>query len=83
MGSMNALTLDPADGVTRYLQATRDYPFLTAAQELDFTRRWRAQGDRKALEQLIGSHLRLVVKFARKNAGYGLPLADLDRKSVV
>jgi RNA polymerase sigma-32 factor len=74
---MNALTLSPADGVTRYLEATRNYPFLTAAQELDFTRRWRDQGDRKALEQLVGSHLRLVVKIARKNAGYGLPLADL------
>jgi RNA polymerase sigma-32 factor len=74
---MNALTLSPADGVTRYLQATRKYPFLTTQQELDFARRWRDQGDRKALEQLVGSHLRLVVKIARKNAGYGLPLADL------
>lgn len=74
---MNARTFDPADGVARYLEATRQYPLLSAEQELDFARRWRGQGDRKALEQLVGSHLRLVVKIARKNAGYGLPLADL------
>jgi RNA polymerase sigma-32 factor len=29
------------------------------------------------LEKLIGSHLRLVIKIARGNAGYGLPLSDL------
>jgi RNA polymerase sigma-32 factor len=74
---MNALTLNPADGVTRYLEQTRKYPFLTAQQEVDFTRRWREEGDRKALDQLVGSHLRLVVKIARKHAGYGLPFADL------
>ena len=77
MGSMNALTLNPADGVTRYLGQTRKYPFLTAQQEVDYTRGWREQGDRKALDQLVGSHLRLVVKIARKHAGYGLPFADL------
>jgi RNA polymerase sigma-32 factor len=74
---MNALTLNPADGLTRYFEQTRKYPFLTAQQEVDFTRRWRERGDREALEQLVGSHLRLVVKIARKHAGYGLPLADL------
>ena len=77
MGNMNALTLDLADGVSRYLQQTRSYPFLTVEQEVDYTRRWREHGDREALEQLVGSHLRLVVKIARKHAGYGLPLADL------
>ncbi len=74
---MNALTFDPADGVTRYFEQTRKYPFLTAQQEVDFTHRWRELGDREALEQLVGSHLRLVVKIARKHAGYGLPLTDL------
>ena len=77
MGSMNALTFNPNDGVARYLEQTRSYPFLTAQQEVDLTRRWREDGDREALEQLVGSHLRLVVKIARKHAGYGLPLADL------
>jgi DNA-directed RNA polymerase sigma subunit (sigma70/sigma32) len=33
--------------------------------------------DRAAIYELIGSHLRLVVKIARGFAGYGLPLADL------
>ncbi len=77
MGSMNALTFNPTDGVARFLEQTRRYPFLTAQQEVDLTRRWREDGDREALEQLVGSHLRLVVKIARKHAGYGLPLADL------
>ena len=33
--------------------------------------------DRAALDELVGSHLRLVVKIARGFVGYGLPLADL------
>jgi RNA polymerase sigma-32 factor len=77
MNSMNALDLHPADGLTRYLGETRKYPFLTARQEIDFTRRWRERGDREALEQLVGSHLRLVVRMARDHSGYGLPLGDL------
>ena len=50
---------------------------LTLDRERELTIAWRDQRDRAALNQLVGSHLRLVVKIARGFGGYGLPLADL------
>ena len=60
-----------------YFQDIRKFPLLTAEREQDLARRWRDQKDETALRELIGSHLRLVVKIARGNSGYGLPLDDL------
>lgn len=77
MGNTKALNFGPADNLTRYLQEIRMYPFLTVQQEGDFARRWRDHDDREAFGQLVGSHLRLVVKIARSYAGYGLPFRDL------
>jgi RNA polymerase sigma-32 factor len=39
--------------------------------------RWRDKRDFQALQMLIGSHLRLVVKHAKRYRGYGLALTDL------
>ena len=60
-----------------YLKDARKYEYLTPDQERDFAARWRDEQDRTALDQLIGSHLRLVFKMARGYQGYGLPLSDL------
>jgi RNA polymerase sigma-32 factor len=40
-------------------------------------RDWRDAKDPEAARQLLGSHLRLVVKIARGFGGYGVPLAEL------
>jgi RNA polymerase sigma-32 factor len=50
---------------------------LSEAEEGELSRRWRDQGDEEALRRLAGSHLRLVVKMAMGNRGYGLPVSDL------
>src|SRR3546814_18347909 len=49
------------------------------APELEqlLSRAWRDSRDESALRQLVGSHLRLVVKIARGYSGYGLPVEDL------
>ena len=65
------------DNLTRYLQEIQEFPFLTQEEELDFSKRWRDQREPAAFRQLVGSHLRLVVKIARSYSGYGLPIADL------
>jgi len=65
------------DSLSAYLAEVRRHPMLTAEEELDLSRRWRNEGDRDALRQLVGSHLRLVVRIARDNGGYGLPMGDL------
>ena len=60
-----------------YLQDARKYEYLTPDREREYATQWRDAQDRRALDQLVGSHLRLVVKMARGFQGYGLPLADL------
>ena len=61
----------------RYLAETRSYPMLTAEDERDLARRWRDSADEEAARKLVGSHMRLVVKIARKFSGYGVDLADV------
>ena len=63
--------------ISHYLTEIKRYPMLEPQDELRLIQRWRDSGDRRALEKLIGSHLRLVVKLAKGYAGYGIPVADL------
>ena len=60
-----------------YREQTHGFPILEAAEEQRLARYWRDSQDPVAADQLIGSHLRLVVKIARGFAGYGMPLDDL------
>ncbi len=63
--------------LVRFVEEAKRYPMLSPEREQRLAHAWRDAGDRDALEQLVGSHLRLVIKIARGFAGYGLPLADL------
>jgi RNA polymerase sigma-32 factor len=63
--------------LVRFVEEAKRYPMLSPEHENEVALAWRDRGDRAALETLVGSHLRLVVKIARGFAGYGLPLADL------
>jgi len=65
------------DGLHAYLSHVRRFPMLGEEEEFELARRWRDQRDRAALSRLVGSYLRLVVKMAMDNRGYGLPVAEL------
>jgi RNA polymerase sigma-32 factor len=65
------------DNLFRYLDKVRGFPMLSEAEELDLARRWRDGRDEAALARLASSHLRMVVKMAMGNRGYGLPVAEL------
>jgi len=65
------------DNLFRYLDKVRGFPMLSQAEELDLARRWRDGRDEAALARLASSHLRMVVKMAMGNRGYGLPVAEL------
>jgi RNA polymerase sigma-32 factor len=65
------------DAVSHLLTEAKRFPLLSPERELDLARAWQNEGDEEALRDLVGSHLRLVIKIARGFAGYGLPLADL------
>ena len=60
-----------------YLKDARKYEYLTPAREQELSYRWRDHQDARALDALVGSHLRLVFKMAKGFQGYGLPLSDL------
>ena len=63
--------------LTRYIEESKRFPILAPDVERDLAIAWRERGSPQALEQLVGSHLRLVIKIARGFGGYGLPLVDL------
>jgi RNA polymerase sigma-32 factor len=59
------------------VSAAGKFPLLSNDEEQALSLRWRDHHDTRAAQQLIGSHLRLVIKTARSYRGYGLPLDDL------
>jgi len=63
--------------LVRFVEEAKRFPMLSPEREQELARAWKDREDRDALEHLVGSHLRLVVKIARGFTGYGLPLADL------
>jgi len=62
---------------THYIRRIRATPILTVDEEYKLAKKWRDEGDYKAVEQLVASHLRLVTKIAAGYRGYGLPMSDL------
>jgi RNA polymerase sigma-32 factor len=60
-----------------YIAAVNRLPLLSHEEEMSLASRLRDQNDLAAAQELILSHLRLVVSIARGYLGYGLPHADL------
>jgi RNA polymerase sigma-32 factor len=73
-----ATVIKSADiGLARFIENAKKFPMLTPERERQLAERWRDGRDRSALDELLGSHLRFVIKIARGFTGYGLPFADL------
>jgi RNA polymerase primary sigma factor len=71
------------DGLQLFLNAASRYPLLTAAQELELSRRIE-RGDLAAKERLVNHNLRLVVSIARRFQGVSeLSLLDLVQEGVL
>src|ERR1700686_96821 len=64
-------------GLARYLQEIKRFPVLEPQEEYMLAKRWREHGDGAAAQQLVTSHLRLVVKIAMRYRGYGLPIGEI------
>jgi RNA polymerase sigma-32 factor len=60
-----------------YFEQTRKFPMLDVDEEQRLAHHWRDTRDAAAARELLGSHLRLVIKIARGFDGYGMPLAEL------
>jgi len=65
------------DGFANYIKEIQKFPILTSEQEFDYAIRFAEQNDLEAGKMLIQSHLRLVIKIAKKFKNYGLPASDL------
>ena len=63
--------------IDAYISAVNRLPMLTHAEEISLATRLRESNDLPAAQELVLSHLRLVVSIARGYLGYGLPHADL------
>jgi RNA polymerase sigma-32 factor len=78
-GMMNhdLTTFRPRGEVDAYFAQAARFPILAAEEERRLAERYRQDQDEEAARQLLGSHLRLVIKIARGFSGYGLPLGEL------
>ncbi|MDR0632208.1 MAG: RNA polymerase factor sigma-32 [Holosporaceae bacterium] len=65
------------DSLTSYVSGIKKFPMLDRDEEFELATKWKENADKKALEKIISSHLRLVVKIANGYSGYGLSKADL------
>jgi RNA polymerase sigma-32 factor len=64
-------------GIARYLREVHRIPLLTNAEERALAKQWRDHRDLAAMQRLVSSHLRLVVKIALQYRGYGRPIDEL------
>ena len=67
----------------RYISSAMDTPMLSREKEMELARRWRDEQDEKALHELVGAYMRLVISIAGKFRAYGLPMSDLIQEGNV
>src|SRR5436190_8598173 len=75
-------TTETTDSFQLFLNQASRYPLLTREEEVELAKRIE-RGDLAAKERLINSNLRLVIKFARRYQGHGLPLQDLVQEAML
>jgi RNA polymerase sigma-32 factor len=76
-------TIDAQRANRRLIRLSMNAPLLSRDHELELARRWRNDGDERALHELIEAYMRLVISTASRFKNYGLPLGDLVQEGVV
>ena len=61
----------------KFVREAMNIPLLEREHEQSLARRWREDGDEKALHELVTPYLRLVISTAGRFRTYGLPIGDL------
>lgn len=72
-----SLSLPSPSNFDAYSRAVNHLPMLSEEQEKEMAKKWVEKKDIYAAQQLILSHLRLVVKVVKDHNGYGSNKADL------
>lgn len=65
------------DSLSHYVSELKKIPLLTSDEEFTLAHQWKENNDTAAMDKIIRSHLRLVVKIASGYSGYGLSMPDL------
>ena len=73
----NLPTLSNEGGLAGYLSQIKKFPLLDAEEEYMLAKNWKDNGNLRAAEKLVTSHLRLVAKIAMGYKGYGLPVSEM------
>ena len=73
----NLHSLSNEGGLSVYLEQIKKFPMLDAEEEYMLAKNWKNNGNVKAAEKLVTSHLRLVAKIAMGYKGYGLPVNEM------
>ena len=73
----NLPALSNEGGLSAYLEQIKKFPMLEAHEEYTLAKNWKTNGNVKAAEKLVTSHLRLVAKIAMGYRGYGLPINEM------
>ncbi len=63
--------------LSQYIRSIQKFPILTAEQEYEYAVNWVKNKDAQAAENLIASHLRMVVSVAYDFKNYGIPVSEL------
>ena len=74
---MKSHTLLNEGRLSSYVSDVINIPTLSKDEEFLLANQWKEKGDKKALNKIISSHLKLVVKIAKGYSGYGLSISDL------
>ena len=75
------LAVQTTDALQLFLNELRNYPLLTAAEEIELAKRVE-RGDLEAKDRMVTSNLRLVVSIAKKYPTYDLTLLDLIQEGI-
>ena len=78
----HAVAEPTTDSLQLFFNQAARYPLLTREEEVELAQRIE-RGDLEAKERLINSNLRLVIKFARRYQGHGLPMGDLIQEAML
>jgi RNA polymerase sigma-32 factor len=68
---------DTINGPRYQYALAKSAPIISAERERTLARRWRLQGDRRAADELVRTHLRTVTTLATKYRHYGVPISEL------
>lgn len=73
----------PENNIDLYIQKANSIPLLSKEEEYKLALELQQNGDLKAAQKLVLSHLRYVIRVAKGYMGYGLNLADLVQEGTI